>query len=179
MHRDPWHVLHVSSNHEKRVAQHLSVRSIEHYLPLYSERVQWTDRTKITERPLFSGYVFTRFTPQDRVSVVSIPGVLRLLGDCESDMVSSAELDRIRSGLAGGLILRPHAGLAVGTRVRIRCGVFAGVEGNVTEIRHRCRVIIGLSAARQSFLLEAPLEELDVLSEVAPHPGLKTIPAFS
>lgn len=179
MHGDPWHVLHVSSKHEKRVAQHLSVRSIEHYLPLYSERVQWTDRTKTTARPLFSGYVFTRFMPQDRVSVISVPGVLRLLGEGESDMVSSAELDRIRAGLAGGLILRPHAGVSVGTRVRIRCGVFAGVEGKVTEIRHRCRVIIDLSAASQSFLLEAPLDELEVLSELAPQSGLKTIPALS
>ena len=29
----------------KRVAQHLIVRSVEHYLPLYAERVKWTDRT--------------------------------------------------------------------------------------------------------------------------------------
>jgi len=53
MHSSPWHVLHVVSNHEKRVAQHLSVRSVEHYLPLYTERVKWTDRTAVVERPLF------------------------------------------------------------------------------------------------------------------------------
>lgn len=48
----PWHVLHVRSNYEKRVAQHLVVRAVEHYLPLYRERVKWTDRTVIAERPL-------------------------------------------------------------------------------------------------------------------------------
>jgi len=31
---NPWHVLHVIANHEKRVAQHLDVRAVEHYLPL-------------------------------------------------------------------------------------------------------------------------------------------------
>jgi hypothetical protein len=67
----------------------------------------------------------------------------------------------------------------VGTRVRIRCGVFAGVEGIVTQIRHRCRVILSLSAAHQSFLLEAPLEELDVLSASLPQQGLRTISVFS
>ncbi len=179
MHGGPWHVLHVSSNHEKRVAKHLSVRSVEHYLPLYSERVQWTDRTRITERPLFTGYVFTRFSPQDRISVISTPGVLRLLGEGEKDMVSSEELDRIQTALASGMILRPHLGVSVGTSVRIRCGAFAGVEGIVTEIRHRCKVIINLSAARQSFLLEAPLDDLDVLSAPLPKQGLRTIAAFS
>src|SRR5579859_8274342 len=103
-----WHVLHVLSNHEKRVAQHLQVRSLEHYLPLYSQRVKWTDRTVVAERPLFSGYVFVRFSPQMRLSVISTPGVLRVLGDEEQQMVTAAELDRIRHALASGLLLRPH-----------------------------------------------------------------------
>jgi len=60
----PWHVLHVISNHEKLVAQHLAVRFVEHYLPVYTERVKWTDRTVVAERPLFTGYVFVRFQPE-------------------------------------------------------------------------------------------------------------------
>ena len=88
MHSRPWHVLHVISNHEKRVAQHLAVRSVEHYLPLYSEPAKWTDRTVITERPLFSGYVFARFSPHNRLTVISTPGILRILGDEQRNMVS-------------------------------------------------------------------------------------------
>jgi hypothetical protein len=53
MNTGPWHVLHVISNHEKQVVQHLVVRSVEHYLPLYTERVKWTDRIAVVERPLF------------------------------------------------------------------------------------------------------------------------------
>ncbi len=37
MFESPWRVLHVLANHKKRVAQHLAARSLEHYLPLYSE----------------------------------------------------------------------------------------------------------------------------------------------
>jgi transcription antitermination factor NusG len=170
MHTSSWHVLHVISNHEKRVAQHLVVRSVEHYLPIYSERVKWTDRTVVAERPLFSGYVFVRFHPQSRLSVVSTPGVLRVLGDDQRDMVSSAELDKIRAGLTGGLHLRPHRSVSLGTRVRIRTGAFSGVEGVVTELRHQCRVIITLSAVRQCFSLEADFNELEILDK--PHPNI-------
>jgi hypothetical protein len=33
-----WWVLHVNSNHERRVVQHLVARSVDCYLPLYSEQ---------------------------------------------------------------------------------------------------------------------------------------------
>jgi transcriptional antiterminator NusG len=178
MQNSPWHVLHVISNHEKRVAQHLNVRSVEHYLPVYTERVKWTDRTVVAERPLFSGYVFVRFLPRIRISVLSIPGVLRVLGEEQRDMVSSAELDKIRSGLAGGLHLRPHPSVSLGTRVRVSTGAFAGVEGVVTELRHQCRVIITLSAVRQCFSLEASFDDLEVLSKPLPNIGMNPASAF-
>jgi transcription antitermination factor NusG len=163
MHEGPWQVLHVIANHEKRVAQHLSVRSLEHYLPLYTERSKWTDRSVTLERPLFTGYVFVRFSPQAKLSVVSTPGVIRLLGDHESDTVSAEEIGRIRNGLASGCLLRPHPSVSLGTPVRVRGGVFEGVEGIVTEFRHQCHVIIALSAVQQCFSLEVELRDIDVL----------------
>lgn len=178
MHGSPWFVLHVLSNHEKKVAQHLDVRSIEYYLPLYKEKVRWTDRTVLAERPLFSGYVFARFEPQHRIPVISTPGVLRLLGDQHWNLVEDEELSKIRIGLEKGLSLRPHPTIVVGTKVRIRDGVFAGVEGVVSELRRQCRVIITLSAVRQCFSLEAEIDELEVLKKHEVKQSLRPIPAF-
>jgi transcription antitermination factor NusG len=174
----PWHVLHVLSNHEKRVAQHLAVRAVEHYLPLYTERVKWTDRTVIAERPLFLGYVFVRASLQTRSSIISTPGVLRLLGDGDRDMVSSAELDKIRNGLSSGMSLRPHPDIAVGTRVRVRDGIFAGAVGVVSELRHQCKVIISLSAIRQSFSLELNLDDLEILLKPTSRLGLSQVQEY-
>jgi transcription antitermination factor NusG len=178
MHGSPWHVLHVLSNHERKVAQHLEVRTIEHYLPLYKEKVKWTDRTVIAERPLFSGYVFARFESQYRIPVISTPGVLRLLGDQMWDLVDDEELEKIRTGLAKGLPLRPHPSIRVGTRVRIRNGVFEGVEGVVSELRQQCKVILTLAAVRQCFSLEADIGDLQVLSKLGTQPGVQNIPAY-
>ncbi len=180
----PWHVLHVLSNHEKQVVQHLAVRSVDHYLPLYTERVKWTDRTVVAERPLFAGYVFAHLSPQIRRSVISIPGAHRVLGDEERDMVSHAEIERIREGLAAGLLLRPHACAAVGTRVRVRGGVFGGVEGVVAELRRQCKVVITLSGGCQSFSLEVALEDLESVnlprrSPYVPKASMKPAPASS
>jgi transcription antitermination factor NusG len=160
MFEGPWHVLHVIANHEKKVAQHLSVRSLEHYLPLYAERSRWSDRYVTLERPLFAGYVFVRYSPQARLSLISAPGVIRLLGDQAGATVSSEEIDTIREGLAAGCLLRPHLHLPPGTPVRVRRGVFEGAEGLVTEIRQRCKVIMTLPAVSQCFSLE--IDEVDV-----------------
>jgi transcription antitermination factor NusG len=174
----PWHVLHVISNHERRVAQHLVVREVEHYLPLYTEPAKWTDRDVVAERPLFSGYVFARFDPQCRISVISTPGVLRLLSSETRDMVTDDELAMIRDGLASGLLLRPHQSVTVGTKVKVRDGIFAGAEGIVMELRHQCRVILTLTATHQCFSVEVALRDLEVLKKPVARPGLKNVPAF-
>ena len=79
MQDDRWNVLHVIANREKRVAQHLTARSIEHYLPTFRERSRWSDRVVTIERALFPGYVFVRFSPEARIALISTPNVLALL----------------------------------------------------------------------------------------------------
>ena len=160
---DPWHVLHVIANHEKRVVQHLNARSVEHYLPIYKERSRWTDRTVELERPLFAGYVFARFAPEQRLSVISTPGVLHLLSGSGCHTVGCEEMERIRKGLASGYLLRPHPGLQVGMNVRVRGGVFDGVFGVVTELRRQCKVILTLAAVQQCFSLEVGMEQIELV----------------
>jgi len=178
MQETPWHVLHVHSNFERRVAQHLTVRAVEHYVPFYRERVKWTDRTVVTERPLFSGYVFARFSPESRIVVISAPGVVRSLGDEDGNLVSSADLDKIREGLASGLLLRPHPSVSIGARVRIRSGIFEGVEGVVTDFRQQCKVVIALAAVRQCFSLEMELGDVEVLKKPPARQGLSSSDAY-
>jgi len=162
-----WRVLHVIANHEKRVVKHLASRSLEHYLPLYSLKSRWSDRTVSLERPLFPGYVFTRFKGGERIAVLGTPGVLNLLGDDDLGTVSAEEITRIREGLAAGHPLRPHAAIAKGTRVRVRSGVFEGSEGLVTELRGQCKVILTLRAINQCFSLCVECGDLEVLNEKA------------
>jgi transcription termination/antitermination protein NusG len=171
MFEGPWQVLHVIANHEKKVARHLSVRSLEHYLPLYTERSRWSDRYVTLERPLFLGYVFVRYSPEIRLSLVSTPGVIRLIGDSTTATVSSEEMERIREGLADGCLLRPYLDVPVGTPVRVREGVFEGAEGVVSEIRQRSKVIMSLSAVSQCFSLEVDRQDIEVIRRVSAPSG--------
>lgn len=93
-----------------------------------------------------------------------MPGVIRLLGNSQSDTVSKEEIDRIREGLLKGYVLRPHPSVPVGTAVRVRSGVFEGAKGTVTELRQRCNVVIALSAVKQCFSLEVGIDDIEVLT---------------
>jgi transcription antitermination factor NusG len=165
MYEDSWSVLHVIANHEKKVAQQLAGRSLEHYLPLYSERSRWTDRTVILERPLFPGYVFVRYSPETRVSLIAVPGALRLLGTERSETVQGAEIERIRTALASGYALRPHSPVLAGTQVRISRGIFEGLEGIVTDLRRNCKVIMAVAAVQQYISFETDLRDIEVLDD--------------
>jgi transcription antitermination factor NusG len=121
------------------------------------------------ERPLFPGYVFTRFSAAARIAVLGTPGVLSVLGDGDLGTVSADEISRIREGLAAGHTLRPHPALAKGTRVRVRTGVFEGFEGLVTELRGQCKVILTVRAIHQSFSLCIESSDLEVVNENVAH----------
>ena len=160
-----WRVLHVIPNHEKKVATHLLHRAVEHFLPVYTERSRWSDRSVTLEKPLFPGYVFVRFNRELKWAVISSPGVLRILGKEENGEIENGEIDRIRAAITEGQILRPHPPMSVGTRVRVIGGVFAGTEGMVTELRSNCKVIIAMAAVKQSYSLETEIRNLEILGK--------------
>jgi transcription antitermination factor NusG len=162
---DPWFVLHVLTNHEKRVARHLDIFAVEHYVPQYTERSRWSDRTVQLERPLFRGYVFARFQPDGRRRVQSAPGVLKILGKDTLDMVSNSEIERIRRALSAGCALRPHNQITTGKPVRVCRGIFEGAEGVVAELRRNCNVILRLSGVDQYFSLEIGQDDIELLPE--------------
>jgi transcription antitermination factor NusG len=147
--------------------EHLTARSVDCYLPLYSEHKRWTDRNVVIQRPLFPGYVFTRFPPQARPSVVSAPGVFRVLGDEAHHRVPAEEIEKIQAALACGLKLSPHPGVVVGTRVKVCNGVFAGAQGMVKEFRNQCRVVLSVMNVHQFFSLEVHTNDLELMSD--PH----------
>src|ERR1700686_1110203 len=74
-----WYAVYTNAHHEKRVAQQLGQRSIEHILPLYASVRRWKDRLVCLQMPLFPGYVFVRFALRDRLQVLQIPSVAHLV----------------------------------------------------------------------------------------------------
>src|SRR5215467_5686626 len=75
-----WYAAYTCSRHEKRVVEHLSNRSVEHYFPQYETVSRWKDRRVLVSLPLFPGYVFVHISLCERLRVLTVPGVVRLVG---------------------------------------------------------------------------------------------------
>src|SRR5438876_600256 len=156
-----WYAAYTCANHEKRVAAELGARDVEHFLPLYSSVRRWKDRRVQLELPLFPGYVFVRLALCERLRVVQIPSVVRLVGFGRlPTALPDTEMEIMRAALLQSLRAEPHPFLTVGRRVRITGGPFAGLEGVLKRKKSGLRVVISLELIQRSVSVD--VETADV-----------------
>lgn len=156
-----WYAAYTCAQHEKRVREHLEQRSIEAFLPLYQTVHRWKDRCVQLSLALFPGYVFVRLALRDRLQVLQIPGVARLVGfNGQPAPLRDEEIDSIRACLVHGYHLKPHPYLEAGQRVRISGGPFQGLEGIVQRKKGRLRFIISLNLILRSVAVDVDASEL-------------------
>lgn len=150
-----WYAAWTRARHEKRVAEQLSGRSIEAFLPLYSAVHRWRNGLAHLELPLFPGYLFVRIALRDQLPVLQVPGVVRLVGfsTCPAALPQE-EIERLRKGLVAGARVEPHAHLSVGQRVQIVRGAFAGLEGFLLQKKGRLRVVVSVELIQRAMALE-------------------------
>lgn len=156
-----WYALHVRSQCERRVRDGLVQRSIETYLPIYSERTRWSDRAKDAERVLFPGYLFGRFDLELRRKVVEITGVVRILGiGLDPAVIPEAEIEQVRRVVDSGVSVIPVHYLVAGQKVRVERGALEGVEGIVVRIRNSLRVVVSVELLGRSVAAELDADAL-------------------
>lgn len=159
-----WYAAYTCANHEKRVAAELGARDVEHFLPLYSSVRRWKDRRVNLELPLFAGYIFVRLALRDRMRVVQIPSVVRLVGfGGLPTALPDTEMEIMRSGLSHGLHAEPHPFLTVGRRVRITAGPFAGLEGVLKRKKSSLRVVVTLELIQRSVAVDVEAADVQPL----------------
>jgi len=150
-----WYALYTNANHEKRVAAELQARAVEHFLPLYSSVRRWKDRRVTLDLPLFPGYIFVRFALRDRLRVLQIPSVVRLVGfNGLPQALPDGDVEILRSGLSGPLRAEPHPFLTVGRRIRVKDGPFAGLEGILIRKKGNLRVVVSLHLIQRSIAVD-------------------------
>jgi transcription antitermination factor NusG len=151
-------VARTKARHEKKIADQLSLREIDHCLPLYEALHRWKDRTAKVRLPLFPGYVFLHIAYQDRLHALQVPGVVGFVKFADKPAQLSDEdvsnLLILRQGLAHNGLAEPFPYLQVGRRVRVATGPFAGLEGVLTKKKGAGRLIISVHQIQRSVLVE-------------------------
>jgi len=157
-----WYAAYTCSRHEKRVAEQLDERGIEHFLPLYRSVRRWKDRKKELELVLFPGYVFVRLDLADRLRVLQLPGVVRFVSfNGLPAALPGDDIEGLRNGLSHNLVAEHHPFLRVGRRVRVISGPLSGAQGILVRRRNDSRLVISIEAIMRSVAVE--IDATDVI----------------
>jgi transcription antitermination factor NusG len=161
-----WWALYTRHQHEKMVAEMLSAKGFEVFLPLYESIRRWKDRNKMLMLPLFPCYVFVRGGLDRRLQVVTTPGVHTILFHGEHvAIIPGAEIEAIRKAVEGPFRVEPHPFLKCGERVRVTRGSLLGVEGVLVRKKNLYRLVLTVDMMAKSVAVE-----IDA-TDVEPAPG--------
>src|SRR5580704_16835213 len=151
----PWFALRVRSNCERLAVTHLRQRGYEDFAPSYKVEKRWSDRIKQIDQFLFPGYVFCRFDPNNRLPVLTAPGVVDVVGFGKlPEHVPDAEIERLRRMVDSGLLVTPYPYVQVGQAVLIDRGPLSGVEGILAEVKGNTRLVVSVNLLRRSVSAE-------------------------
>jgi transcription antitermination factor NusG len=157
-----WYAACTRARHEKKVAQQLEERGIEHLLPLYHSVRRWKDRRKELDLVLFPGYVFVRLALTDRLRVLQLPGVAHFVSfNGQPAALPQHDLNALRVGLSHNLQAEEHPYLTVGRRIKVVYGPLSGAQGILLRRKKKCRLVISIDAIMRSVAIE--VDEADVL----------------
>jgi transcription antitermination factor NusG len=157
-----WYAAYTCANHEKRVAGQLEQKAVEHFLPFYESVRRWKDRRVRLHLPLFPGYVFVRLALRNRLQVLQIPSVVRLVGfNGYPTALADDEIEALRNGLACRLRAEPHPYLTVGRRVGIVRGPLQGSEGILIRKKGIFRVVLSVHLIMRSVTVEVDSSDVE------------------
>ncbi|MGA2887858.1 MAG: UpxY family transcription antiterminator [Terracidiphilus sp.] len=163
-----WYAIQTAYRCEQRVAQDLTMKGFNTYLPLLREVRQWKDRRKIINVPAFTGYLFVHYEPslRNRVRVLETSGIVRLLGgNHEPSRVSDIEIEAVRRAIGSGVPCDRCDTLTPGALVKVMRGPLSGVEGRLLRMKNGLRLVISISVFSQAISAEVGLNDVETVHD--------------
>lgn len=166
--RPHWCAAYTVARHEKAVADQLTRRSLESFLPLYRSVHYWNKRRACVDLPLFPSYLFLRISAAERLRALEVPGVVHIVSVRGAPVVvPNEDIETMRLALQ----LRrsePYPYLAPGQRIRIKAGPLQGLEGTIVRHNSQTRIIVSVDFIQRSTSVELLPEDLECLSAMPP-----------
>jgi transcription antitermination factor NusG len=148
-----WYAIQTRARHEKKVDAQLHDKGIEAFLPLSSEKHQWSDRQRIVHQPLFSGYLFVHIADslQMRNEILTTSGVCWFVGNHGMGLpIPDKQILDIQTILACSVPYSPFPFVRIGQRVKIRSGCLDGVEGILISKDSDRTLLVSIDLVRRS-----------------------------
>jgi transcription antitermination factor NusG len=159
-----WRAVYVKSRSEKKVMITLLDAGIEAYAPITKTMRQWSDRKKMVELPLLSGYVFVRLSENEHEKMLMTHGIVRFVrSEGKVALIRNVEIERLKQLVELGYQIEANAINKIykeGDKVKINSGVLKGIEGYVTDAPGGKQIEVLLESIGQCIKVRVPKEIL-------------------
>ena len=167
-----WHALYTRHQHEKVVAQALTGKGFEVFLPQYRAIRRWKDRQKEIALPLFPNYVFILGGLDRMLNIVTTPGVHSLIGwGGRPAEIPWKEIEAVRRLIDSSLPVEPHPFLKCGDLVRIKSGVLEGIEGILVRKTKGVRLVLSVEMLSRSAAVEVDVNVVERVQNAPVRPA--------
>jgi len=151
-----WFAIWTRSRHEQVVRDQLEQKHIDAFLPTITRWSRWKDRKKKIDWPLFPGYCFARFDPDDALPVLKCSGVVNIVGfEGKPAPIPEIELESIRVLVGSDLQYDPCPMIHEGMMVEVTHGALRGVIGRLMrKDSSRARLVLSVDLIGQAVSVE-------------------------
>lgn len=157
-----WYAVYVNVKHEKKVVHKLTDQGIVAYTPFVKKMQQWSDRKKLVEFPMLSGYVFVNIEDVEKETILKCPGVFSFIKfNGFEAKIRDVEIAILKSIEESGYDVTHEAGeLKLLDEVEITQGQLKGLKGTIVLIQNTNYVQIQLSSLQQNIKVKLPIHIL-------------------
>jgi len=151
-----WFAIWTRSRHEQVVRDQLEQKHIDAFLPTITRWSRWKDRKKKIDWPLFPGYCFARFDPDEALPVLKCSGVVNIVGfEGKPAPIPEVELESIRVLVGSDLQYDPCPLIREGMMVEVVHGPLRGVFGRLMrKDSSRARLVLSVDLIGQAVSVE-------------------------
>ena len=151
-----WFAIWTRSRHEQVVREQLEQKHIDAFLPTITRWSRWKDRKKKIDWPLFPGYCFARFDPDDALPVLKCSGVVNIVGvEGRPAPIPDIELESIRLLVGSELQYDPCPLVREGMMVEVSHGPLRGIVGRLLKKdAAKARLVLSVDLIGQAVSVE-------------------------
>ncbi len=160
-----WYVLYTKSRAEKKLKFALDQLKIPNFLPLISQKKKWSDRYRVVDVPMFSGYIFVKIHyQQDSIKVLKEPNSVGFVSfQGHPATISEEDIELIRLFLKeypDRVRIQEESIFKKGNMVEIVGGPFAGKKAIIEKIKNAYCIIVRIPSINKNIYIEVSKEDI-------------------
>jgi transcriptional antiterminator NusG len=150
-----WFAVWTRSRHEHVVREQIERKHLDAFLPTITRWSRWKDRKKKIDWPLFPGYCFARFKPDEALAILKCTGVVNIVSfEGKPAAIPEHEIDSIRRLLESELQFDPCPMIREGMMVEVKHGALKGVIGRLIRKGAHARLVLSVDLIGQGVSVE-------------------------